>query len=93
MSFHKARTRRVKSARGGAWCSPAPGVIPTDINRAVLNNTERGREILIRTPMKRFGRPEEVATAAIFLASDAASFITGTALIVDGGYLCSGVNS
>ena len=73
--------------------SIAPGVIPTDINRAVLNNTERGREILIRTPMKRFGRPEEVATAAVFLASDAASFITGTAMIVDGGYLCSGVNT
>ncbi len=71
----------------------APGVIPTDINRGVLNDTERGREILIRTPMKRFGRPEEVATAAVFLASDAASFITGTAMIVDGGYLCSGVNS
>jgi NAD(P)-dependent dehydrogenase (short-subunit alcohol dehydrogenase family) len=88
------QTLAIEWARDGINVnSIAPGVIPTDINRAVLNNTERGREILIRTPMKRFGRPEEVATAAIFLASDAASFITGTALIVDGGYLCSGVNS
>ncbi|HYO07900.1 MAG TPA: glucose 1-dehydrogenase [Tepidisphaeraceae bacterium] len=71
----------------------APGVIRTDINRSVLNDTERGREILIRTPMRRFGKPEEVATAAVFLASDAASFITGTTLAIDGGYLCSGVNS
>jgi NAD(P)-dependent dehydrogenase (short-subunit alcohol dehydrogenase family) len=71
----------------------APGVIPTDINAAVLHGTERGREILIRTPMKRFGRPDEVATAAIFLASDAASFVTGAAIAVDGGYLCSGVNT
>jgi NAD(P)-dependent dehydrogenase (short-subunit alcohol dehydrogenase family) len=73
--------------------SIAPGVIPTDINRGVLNNTERGREILIRTPMKRFGEPGEVAGAAVFLASDAASFITGTTIVVDGGYLSSGVNS
>ena len=88
------QTLAIEWARDGINVnSIAPGVIPTDINRAVLNDTERGREILIRTPMKRFGRPEEVATAAIFLASDAASFITGTALIVDGGYLCSGVNS
>jgi len=88
------QTLAIEWARDGINVnSIAPGVIPTDLNREVLNNTERGREILIRTPMKRFGRPEEVATAAVFLASDAASFITGTALIVDGGYLCSGVNS
>jgi NAD(P)-dependent dehydrogenase (short-subunit alcohol dehydrogenase family) len=71
----------------------APGVFPTDINSNVLNNTERGREILMRTPMKRFGRHDELAGAVVFLASDAASFITGTCLPVDGGYLSSGVNS
>ena len=71
----------------------APGVFPTDINSTVLNNTERGREILMRTPMKRFGGREELAGAVVFLASDAASFITGSCLPVDGGYLSSGVNS
>jgi NAD(P)-dependent dehydrogenase (short-subunit alcohol dehydrogenase family) len=71
----------------------APGVFPTDINAAVLTGTIRGREILLRTPMRRFGRADEVAGAAVFLASDAASFITGVALPVDGGFLASGVNS
>ena len=71
----------------------APGVIPTELNRAVLHGTDRGREILMRTPMGRFGKPEEVGGAAVFLASDAVSFITGTTLIVDGGYLASGVNT
>jgi NAD(P)-dependent dehydrogenase (short-subunit alcohol dehydrogenase family) len=68
-------------------------VIPTQINNSVLTGTDRGQEILTRTPMRRFGTPEEVAGAAVFLASDAASFITGTTIAVDGGYLCSGVNS
>jgi len=58
-----------------------------------LNGTERGREILTRTPMKRFGKAEELTGAAVFLASDAASFITGQTIAVDGGYLASGVNS
>jgi NAD(P)-dependent dehydrogenase (short-subunit alcohol dehydrogenase family) len=71
----------------------APGVFPTDINASLLEGTDRGRELITRTPMRRFGRPEELAGAAIFLASDAASFITGTLLAVDGGFLSSGVNS
>ncbi len=54
--------------------------------------TPRGKEILTRTPMQRFGELEELTGAAIFLASDAASFVTGTLLPVDGGYLASGVN-
>ena len=70
-----------------------PGVFPTELNEKLLNGTERGREILIRTPMKRFGRSEELVGAAIFLSSDAASFITGQSIAVDGGYLASGVNS
>jgi NAD(P)-dependent dehydrogenase (short-subunit alcohol dehydrogenase family) len=53
---------------------------------------ERGKEFLMRTPMKRFGKVEELAGAAVFLASDAASFVTGEILVVDGGFLAGGVN-
>jgi NAD(P)-dependent dehydrogenase (short-subunit alcohol dehydrogenase family) len=70
----------------------APGVFPTALNRDLVYDTPRGREQLMRTPMQRFGRPEEVAGAAVYLASDAASFVTGEILVVDGGYLSSGVN-
>jgi NAD(P)-dependent dehydrogenase (short-subunit alcohol dehydrogenase family) len=70
----------------------APGVFRTALNQKLLDDTERGREFLLRTPMKRFGRVEELAGAAVFLASDAASFITGEVLVVDGGFLASGVN-
>jgi NAD(P)-dependent dehydrogenase (short-subunit alcohol dehydrogenase family) len=69
-----------------------PGVFRTTLNQELLDNTLRGKEFLMRTPMKRFGRVEELAGSAVFLASDAASFITGTAVIVDGGFLASGVN-
>lgn len=70
----------------------APGVFPTDLNRELLDGTERGRELLMRTPMKRFGRVAEIAGAAVFLASEAASFVTGEVIVVDGGFLASGVN-
>jgi len=70
----------------------APGVFRTDLNAALLDGTPRGREFLSRTPMKRFGRVEELQGAAVFLASEAASFVTGTVLVVDGGFLASGVN-
>jgi NAD(P)-dependent dehydrogenase (short-subunit alcohol dehydrogenase family) len=70
----------------------APGVFKTDLNRQLLESTERGREFQMRTPMGRFGQVEELAGAAIFLASDAASFVTGEVLVVDGGFLASGVN-
>lgn len=69
-----------------------PGVFRTALNEGLLDGTERGRELLTRTPMRRFGQPEEVAGAAVFLASDAASFVTGHLLAVDGGFLASGVN-
>ncbi|MEO8910186.1 MAG: 3-oxoacyl-ACP reductase family protein [Gemmatimonadaceae bacterium] len=69
-----------------------PGVFRTALNEGLLDGTDRGRELLMRTPMKRFGRPEEVAGAAVFLASDAAGFVTGALLAVDGGFLASGVN-
>jgi len=70
----------------------APGVFPTELNAALLNGTPRGAEFLLRTPMKRFGKPEELVGACVLLASDAASFMTGECIAVDGGFLCSGVN-
>ena len=69
-----------------------PGVLRTDLNAALLDGTERGKEFLLRTPMKRFGQLDELAGAAVFLASDAASFVTGHLLVVDGGIMASGVN-
>lgn len=69
----------------------APGVFRTDLN-ATLLDSPRGQEFLLRTPMKRFGRVDELVGAAVFLASDAASFVTGHVLAVDGGFLASGVN-
>jgi len=62
------------------------------LNAELLEGSGRGQEVLIRTPMKRFGNAEEVVGAAIILASEAASFMTGSAVIVDGGFLASGVN-
>jgi NAD(P)-dependent dehydrogenase (short-subunit alcohol dehydrogenase family) len=68
-----------------------PGVIPTPLNAALLDGTPRGQEFLMRTPMRRFGRADELAGAAVFLASEASSFVTGELLRVDGGMLASGV--
>src|SRR5436190_367425 len=70
----------------------APGVFRTALNEKLLDETPRGQEFLMRTPMGRFGNVEELAGAAVFLASEAASFITGEILVVDGGFLASGVN-
>jgi NAD(P)-dependent dehydrogenase (short-subunit alcohol dehydrogenase family) len=70
-----------------------PGVFRTDMNAAFLDGTERGREFKLRTPMARFGNAQELIGAAVLLASDAASFITGQCIAVDGGFLASGVNS
>ncbi len=71
----------------------APGVFRTDLNAKLLDGTERGREFLTRTPMKRFGKAEELVGTAVLLASDGASYITGQCIGVDGGFLASGVNS
>ena len=70
----------------------APGVYRTPLNAALLDGTERGKEFLLRTPMRRFGKLEELAGACVFLASEAASFVNGEVLAVDGGFLASGVN-
>jgi NAD(P)-dependent dehydrogenase (short-subunit alcohol dehydrogenase family) len=69
-----------------------PGVFPTELNRNLILGTPRGDEIIMRTPMRRFGKAEELVGAAVLLASDGASFITGQSIAVDGGYLASGVN-
>lgn len=70
----------------------APGVFRTALNRELLDGTPRGQEFLVRNPMRRFGQLDELAGAAVFLASESASFVNGEVLVVDGGYLASGVN-
>jgi NAD(P)-dependent dehydrogenase (short-subunit alcohol dehydrogenase family) len=70
----------------------APGVFRTEMSAPLVKDTLRGEELLMRTPMHRFGKPREVVGPAIFLASEAAGFVTGEVLSVDGGYLASGVN-
>jgi NAD(P)-dependent dehydrogenase (short-subunit alcohol dehydrogenase family) len=70
----------------------APGVFRTDLNANLLDSTERGRELKMRSPLGRFGKTEELVGAAVYLASDAASYTTGEIIVVDGGSLASGVN-
>lgn len=79
------------ASRGVTVNAIAPGLFPTALNSALLDSP-RGKELLLRTPMGRFGKVEEVVGAAVYLCSDEASFVTGEILTVDGGYLASGVN-
>lgn len=79
-------------ARGVNVNAIAPGVFRTSLNQALLDGTERGREFLLRTPLKRFGNIEELTAACLFLSSEASSFVNGEVLSVDGGFLASGVN-
>jgi NAD(P)-dependent dehydrogenase (short-subunit alcohol dehydrogenase family) len=86
------RALAVEWARHGVTVNAiAPGVFETDLNRELLRSG-RGEEFRMRTPMARFGRVEELAGTAVFLASDAANFVTGQVIAVDGGFLASGVN-
>lgn len=80
------------SKKGVVVNAIAPGVFRTALNADLLDNTPRGKELRMRTPINRFGKTEELVGAAIYLASDAASFMTGQILVVDGGFLASGVN-
>lgn len=70
----------------------APGVFPTPLNRSLISGTPRGEELVMRTPMGRFGEAKELAGTAVYLASDASGFVTGQVIAVDGGFLASGVN-
>ncbi len=69
----------------------APGFIPTELNRKMIEGTDRGRRILENTPMARFGKGEEIAGAAVYLASPAGSFVNGITIPIDGGYLACGI--
>jgi len=87
------RSLAVEWSRHGVLVNAiAPGVFRTEFNQKLLDGTPRGQELLMRTPMGRFGRADEVAGAAVYLASDAASFMNGQTIVIDGGFLASGVN-
>jgi len=80
------------SSHGVTVNAIAPGVFRTALNQKLLDESERGKELRMRTPMGRFGATQELVGGAIYLASDASAFVTGEILVIDGGFLASGVN-
>jgi len=83
----------IEWARAGVCVNAIlPGVFRTALNAGLLDGTPRGHELLMRTPMGRFGNVDDLVGAAVFLASESARFVTGQLLAVDGGFLASGVN-
>ena len=79
-------------AKYGIRCNGiAPGFVPTDINRKMIEGTDRGRRIIEHTPMARFGTADEIAGAAVYLSAPAGKFVNGHTVVVDGGYLASGI--
>jgi NAD(P)-dependent dehydrogenase (short-subunit alcohol dehydrogenase family) len=80
------------SSKGVTVNAIAPGVFRTALNQKLLDESDRGKELLMRTPMARFGKTEELVGSAVYLASDASTFVTGEIIVVDGGFLASGVN-
>lgn len=69
----------------------APGIIPTDLNRPLIEGTPRGEWLRKHTPLDRFGTAEEIVGAALYLMSPAASYVTGETIVIDGGFLARGV--
>jgi NAD(P)-dependent dehydrogenase (short-subunit alcohol dehydrogenase family) len=87
------KTLAIELAQSGVNVNAiAPGVFPTPLNKSLIMGTPRGEELIMRTPMRRFGEAKELVGAAVFLASEASSFVTGEIVAVDGGFLASGVN-
>jgi NAD(P)-dependent dehydrogenase (short-subunit alcohol dehydrogenase family) len=92
-SAAKAGIRNLTQNLGREWGSSGvrvnairPGFFPTEWNRKNFITPEREAAILGHTPMRRFGEPQELIGAAVFLASSASNFVTGSELIVDGGF-------
>lgn len=86
------RSLAVEWSRAGVTVNAiAPGIFPTELNRKIIDSP-RGEELLLRTPMHRFGEADELVSTAVYLAARETSFTTGQIIAVDGGFLASGVN-